>query len=82
MKSHLLDSEEPLREGLPYVAVCGLEVKDAVFPFIFDADMVGQRAYEAMNKLQICSDCLKQTWEGRYLYGLLPGQAMKETEAA
>jgi hypothetical protein len=83
MKAHLLDSDDPLREGLTYKALCGKEVKDSSFVFMFDVDAESCNFYDSLNKLNTCGKCLDITIEKRYVYGVVQAQIPRdEAEAA
>ena len=80
MKAHLLDSEVPLIEGQTYTAICGAEVSQAVFVYMFNTDHA-EEFLGALSSINTCKKCYQLEIEKRYVYGILPGQeAMHESE--
>jgi hypothetical protein len=77
VKAHLLDSDEPITLGGDLRANCGKEVPKAVAVFSFDGNF-GQGF--SFNALLCCRACMEITLSHRYVYGLLPGQEMKDAE--
>jgi hypothetical protein len=76
MKAHLIDSDEPLREGITYTALCGAVVRDATFVFFFNDDATNFR--ESLNTLNTCRHCIDLEIEKRYVYGILPAEHATE----
>jgi len=83
MKAHLLDSDDPLREGLEYIALCGKRVPDSSFVFMLDVDAESCNFYDSLNSLNTCPKCLNVEIEKRYVYGIRQAQISRdEAEAA
>ena len=59
-KCHLLSRDEPIGLGVTVQANCGATVTNAV-------------ACTVMSVVYICDECRVSDLEGRYLYGLIPG---------
>jgi hypothetical protein len=76
VKTHLADSEVPLKEGSKLLAICGAIVPDAAFVFMWDETANGVRAsdIEMSGLLSQCSRCKKIRLTQRYLYGIVSGQ--------
>lgn len=71
MKIHLAYADEPLQSGQDAYAVCGAVISKAEFPFIFDLEFPDAAH---LNSITICTKCYAYKREGRYLYGIVPGQ--------
>jgi hypothetical protein len=78
VKSHLLDSDEPLLSGQDYVARCGARVAKAHFSFA----LIAGECF-AMSTLLFCTKCIagKPLLSKRYLYGMLDGEKAKHLES-
>jgi len=82
MKAHLLDSDEPLKEGTKVVAKCGAEIPNIAFVYFFDStrDEHGSFKY-AINSLTTCMNCIARVFERpskRYVYGLAQAQEARD----
>lgn len=67
MKIHIAISETPLSAGQEALAVCGQVVPNA--QWIWTAENGGKAVKEIFNALQLCTDCWRAAWDGRYVYG-------------
>lgn len=83
MKTHLLDSNEPLVAGLDYMAICGRRISKAHFSFCFDVSAQGYIAPPASaSTLLFCRECFRPApTPKRYLYGMIDGELAKHAEA-
>jgi hypothetical protein len=73
VKVHLLDSSEPLREGVNLTALCGAEVPKA--HLLFRNDWERGECTPALDRA--CSKCMGAAMEPRafrYTYGILSGE--------
>ncbi len=76
---HLLDSDVPLKEGEDRTALCGKKIPRAVWAFLWDSDLLGDDMdYDAITT---CRDCFGKVPIKRYIYGLIPGESVKQGEA-
>jgi len=75
VKVHLKATDEPLKSGKDHVALCGAIVKRAEFPMIWDADIIGHRTFALAG---FCMKCREKDFNGRYVYGLIPGEEAKQ----
>jgi hypothetical protein len=90
MKSdlHLVISEAPLSFGGDYQALCGKIVEHAQMVTSWDALHFGvpRKLRELLEGRRCCTKCLNVLEEGasglRYVYGILPAEVIKESEAA
>jgi hypothetical protein len=83
MKSHLVVSSEPLREGEDQVALCGVIVPKVQFGFQFIADHPAAGEIMAcLSTISTCAKCLQVADNGKYWYGAVPGQEFRDNEAA
>lgn len=86
MKTHLLDSSEPITEGRSQTAICGTEVKDAAFVLMWDADVMGLDLLHLVAASGMCRKCKKETvtqaipLTGRYIYCITDGENAKQRE--
>ena len=80
MRAHLISSDDPLREGLKYFAICGAEVPHAVFQFFFRDDVY--EFSQALSSLNTCRRCYEaqRHLTGMYVYGIV--SAKKEAAVA
>lgn len=76
MKAHLKDSETALREGESYEALCGVEVPNVAFVYVFDTGFVPE-FLGSLSAINTCSKCYRKLVTKRYIYGLIPGEASK-----
>lgn len=75
MKFHLAKSIGPLKQGSTVTALCGEDVDNAQFPFIFDLEIPDAEESASLNRLKICGDCFAIRTKGKHLlYGLANGQ--------
>ena len=84
MKVHILRSADPLKSGETYTAICGKEVANSHFVFTCDESFGHTMTF---NALKCCKECLTTRIEdekhlGKYVYGLLNAQELKEPEEA
>ena len=80
MKAHLISSDEPLKEGKKYYAVCDTEVENAEFRFFFRDDV--WEFSLALNNVNTCKQCreAQRYLTGRYVYGVVSAQKLPESE--
>ncbi len=81
---HLLDSDVPLKEGEDRIALCGVTVPRAIWAFMWSEEM-GHWDFSLMG---CCAECLEKTMAGggchysnlgtQYVYGLIPGESLKQ----
>lgn len=80
MKTHLLDSSDPIIEGQTQTAICGASVPNAKFVFMWDEIEAGSLITSATFALRICRKCTETPFEKRYIYGIANGEEMKQRE--
>lgn len=76
IKTHLADSDSPLKEGSKLLAICGAFIPDAAFLIEWDENFRGALT-ETINRMSgLCSKCRKQypSLQGRYVYGIYCGE--------
>jgi hypothetical protein len=82
IKTHLADSEVPLKEGSKLLAICGALVPDAAFVFMWDETGIKNSDFTVMlGRLGMCGHCAKRQATQRYIYGIRSGEEQKQTEA-
>jgi hypothetical protein len=84
VKSHLVNSDEPVKLGTDLTAMCGAVVSKAESSFGIDTgntNSIVEALSEFLTTLNTCSDCLVCTLSKRYLYGVVPGQEAKHEAA-
>ena len=74
IKTHLADSQEPLKEGTSLRAVCGVTVPDATFLFMWDE----QGESLDVSRLKCCGKCKAGSLRARYIYGIRSGEDSKQ----
>jgi hypothetical protein len=84
MKTHLLDSSEPITEGRTQTAICGTEVKDAAFVRDGETTFIGQPV-EDLIVMATCFRCRYTALKSanllkKYLYVLVAGEELKERQ--
>jgi hypothetical protein len=79
MKAHLIDSAEPLKEGISYLALCGECVPRVRFVFFWDGDELD--FYPEIHTRGVCAKCRDVQSHERYVYGIVNGQEAKIAEA-
>ena len=79
MKAHLLDSLDPLKEGSDLLANCLTPVPNAQFVFLWDNDNYPE--FLSVSMTRICRQCAQSALKGRYVYGIVPGAEIGQTEA-
>lgn len=83
-KPHLIISEEPLKSGVTQIALCGAEIPNAEWAFMWDQETgqtISGRKSESFcyNQLIVCRKCQNLDNESkRYLYGAISGQEAKQ----
>lgn len=80
MKAHLLDSEDPLIEGEDYRALCGDEISNSVFVYMFDTD-AAEEFLSALSAVNTCRKCCTAGLDKRYVYGIVSGQELMTQES-
>jgi hypothetical protein len=88
VKVHLLDTNEPMREGEDVKANCGAVIPGARAAFMWDGEVVGDDfVLDGPFKAKLCRKCLDiedppGTPLQRYAYGIVSGEeAMQECSA-
>lgn len=78
MKTHLLDSDLPIREGENQTAICGTLVQQAAFP----AQSEGDDAATSVFHMASCYRCKKRAalMTHKYLYLLADGESVLNPE--
>ena len=76
MKAHVIESEDPLREGADITALCGALVSKAVFAYMWNSS-IAPEFVAALTTLNTCRSCYRQFLSKRYIYGILPGAEIR-----
>ena len=79
MKVHLLDSNEPMKEGDDLTALCCQFIPKAAFLFVFDTGLGGAATF---NSLLTCRQCREAQTGKRYLYGIAAGELVTRRDGA
>jgi hypothetical protein len=81
-KAHLSDSPEPLIQGRTYVVCCGEEVANAHWVYMWDEAEMGAAQLPLKGTCRICRNALFEKDKAeRYIYGIVNGQELKDSEA-
>jgi hypothetical protein len=72
IRAHLLDTQEPVKEGSNLLANCLTPVPNARFVFLWDNEHYPEFLSVSMSR--ICRECAKSELRGRYVYGIVNGQ--------
>lgn len=81
MKTHLADSSVPLKEGSELTAICGAVIKDAAFVFMWDDAEILTSISGYLRLSASCRKCKATPKSGRYIYGIVHGEEMKQRRA-
>ena len=75
MRAHLIDTDNPLKEGSDVQALCGELVKNVIFVYSFDSQ-IAPELVSGLNTLNTCKNCYRIELTKRYIYGLLNRDAV------
>ena len=78
MKAHLLDTPDPVKEGSDLLANCLTKIPNAKFVFLWDNENYPE--FLSVSMTRVCKVCAQSALKGRYVYGVVPGQELKDRE--
>ncbi len=80
IKTHLADSDSPLKEGTKLLAKCGAIVPDAAFVYEWNDDVLNWPDFFRSVCIRCQKQCASVTLK-RYIYGLRSGEESKQTKS-
>lgn len=82
VKIHLVDSDEPLREGDRMVALCGTVVDCSHFTVMWDEVATGKLEIGVLilSNRYVCRKCKVRGIEKRYIYGVVEASSIPIVE--